>query len=406
MIEEDKQELLISEDTYKGRDLGVTLGAQTCHFKVWSPLAVQMELLLYPPLTGGSPEEEPNQRKQQALPMQKKEQGIWVMELEGDLSSYRYMYKPTFEDGHSTTAVDPYARAVTMNGEMGVIVRLEQTHPKGWSEDIRPELTSSVDAVLYELHVRDFSIHPSSGITNKGKYMAFTETGLHDSEGNTLGIDHLVELGITHVHLLPVFDFATVDESRVDGDTSDASNYNWGYDPLHYNVPEGSYASRADDPETRIREFKSMVLALHNKGIGVIMDVVYNHTFDTAGSSFEKLVPGYYYRQNADGTYSNGSGTGNEVATERTMVRKFIIDSVRYWAEEYHVDGFRFDLMGLIDTTTMKQLAAELHAEVSPSILLYGEPWGALDSPLGDDMTLKGTQRGAGFAVFNDNFRE
>ena len=189
-----------------------------------------------------------------------------------------------------------------MNGEMGVIVRLEHTHPKGWSE-IRPELTSSVDAVLYELHVRDFSIHPSSGITNKGKYMAFTETGLRDSEGNTLGIDDLVELGITHVHLLPVFDFATVDESRVDGDTSDGSNYHWGYDPLHYNVPEGSYASRADDPETRIREFKSMVLALHNKGIGVIMDVVYNHTFNTAGSSFEKLVPGYYYRQNADGTY-------------------------------------------------------------------------------------------------------
>ncbi|MEK3704191.1 type I pullulanase [Paenibacillus sp. FSL R7-0198] len=405
MIEEDKQELLISEDTYKGRDLGVTLEAQACHFKVWSPLAVQMELLLYPPLTGGSPEEEPNQRKQQALPMQKKEQGVWVLELEGDLSNYRYMYKPTFENGHSTHAVDPYARAVTMNGEMAVIVRLEQTHPNGWSEDIRPELTSPVDAVLYELHVRDFSIHSSSGITNKGKYMAFTETGLRDSEGNTLGIDHLVELGITHVHLLPVFDFATVDESRVDGDTSDASNYNWGYDPLHYNVPEGSYASRADDPETRIREFKSMVLALHNKGIGVIMDVVYNHTFDTAGSSFEKLVPGYYYRQNADGTYSNGSGTGNEVATERTMVRKFIIDSVRYWAEEYHVDGFRFDLMGLIDTTTMKQLAAELHTDVSPSILLYGEPWGALDSPLGDDMTLKGTQRRAGFAVFNDNFR-
>lgn len=405
MIEDYKQNILFSEDTYEGRDLGVTLVSHACRFKVWSPDAVQMDVLLYPPLTGGSPEEEPNQLKQQALSMQKKEQGIWVLELEGDLSSYRYMYRPTFEDGQSTNAVDPYARAVTMNGEMGVIVRMEQTHPTGWSEDVRPELIRSVDAVLYELHVRDFSIHPTSGITNKGKYMAFTETGLRDSEGNTLGIDHLVELGITHVHLLPVFDFATVDESRVDGDTSDGSNYNWGYDPLHYNVPEGSYASRADEPETRIREFKSMVLALHHKGIGVIMDVVYNHTFDTAGSSFEKLVPGYYYRQNADGTYSNGSGTGNEVATERAMVRKFIIDSVRYWAEEYHVDGFRFDLMGLIDTTTMKQLAAELHAEVSSSILLYGEPWGALESPLGEDMTLKGTQRGAGFAVFNDNFR-
>ncbi|MGC5774217.1 type I pullulanase [Paenibacillus pabuli] len=393
------------EDTYQGRDLGVTMEPQACSFKVWTPAAKQVDVLIYPPLTGESPNGPKNQEVQQEIPMNRQDQGIWFLKLEGEWNSYRYMYRVTFDDGRQEIAVDPYARAVTMNGEMGVIVRLEQTHPKGWNEDIRPELESPVDAVLYELHVRDFSIHGSSGMRHKGKYLAFTETGLRDSYGNTLGIDHLVELGITHVHLLPVFDFATVDESKADDGTSDCSRYNWGYDPLHYNVPEGSYASRADEPETRIREFKSMVLALHEKGIGVIMDVVYNHTFDTAASSFEKLVPGYYYRQNPDGTYSNGSGTGNEVATERPMVRKFIIDSVRYWAEEYHVDGFRFDLMGLIDTATMKELAAELHAEVSPSILLYGEPWGALESPLGDQMTLKGAQREAGFAVFNDNFR-
>lgn len=400
-----KLDVLNVVDTYQGRDLGVTMEPQACSFKVWAPTAKQVDVLLSPPSTGGSPNEQKNKDEQKEIPMNKQDQGIWTLKLEGEWNGYRYMYRATFEDGRQEIAVDPYARAVTMNGEMGVIVRLEQTHPNGWNEDIRPELASPVDAVLYELHVRDFSIHESSSMRHKGKYLAFTETGLRDSNGNTLGIDHLAELGITHVHLLPVFDFATVDESKADDGTSDCSRYNWGYDPLHYNVPEGSYASRADEPETRIRELKSMVLALHEKGIGVIMDVVYNHTFDTAASSFEKLVPGYYYRQNPDGTYSNGSGTGNEVATERPMVRKFIIDSVRYWAEEYHVDGFRFDLMGLIDTTTMKVLAAELHAEVSPSILLYGEPWGALESPLGDQMTLKGAQREAGFAVFNDNLR-
>lgn len=400
-----KTDIASITSTYKGGDLGVTLQPDVCSFKVWSPAAIQMELLLYPPLTGGSPDDIPNALKQSNIAMHSGEQDVWVLEVEGDLRGYRYMFKPTFADGTSTIAVDPYTRAVTMNGEMGVIVDMQETHPEGWQQDERPELCHPTDAVLYELHVRDFSIHASSEIANKGKYLAFTETGLRDATGNTLGIDHLVELGITHVHLLPVFDFATVDEAKVDDDPKDASNYNWGYDPLHYNVPEGSYASRADEPVTRIREFKSMVLALHRKGIGVIMDVVYNHTFDTAESSFEKLVPGYYYRQHADGTYSNGSGTGNEVATERAMVRKFIIDSVRFWAEEYHVDGFRFDLMGLIDFTTMKQLASELHSEVSPSILLYGEPWGAMESPLGDEMTLKGTQRKAGFAVFNDNFR-
>ncbi|WP_434749815.1 type I pullulanase [Paenibacillus amylolyticus] len=395
----------IIKSTYEERDLGVTTESNISYFKVWSPTAIQMELLLYPPHTGGDPDHISNQVERESLLMQCDEQDVWVLNVQRKLRGYRYMFKPTFADGTSRIAVDPYARAVTMNGEMGVIVNLEETHPEGWQQDVRPKLDHPTDAVLYELHVRDFSIHPSSGITNKGKYLAFTETGLRDAAGNTLGIDHLAELGITHVHLLPVFDFATVDESTVDQDPKDASNYNWGYDPLHYNVPEGSYATRADDPERRIREFKSMILALHCKGIGVIMDVVYNHTFDTEHSSFEKLVPGYYYRHNADGTYSNGSGTGNEVATERSMVRKFIIDSVRFWAEEYHMDGFRFDLMGLIDVTTMKQLASELHSQVSPSILLYGEPWAAMESPLGEEMTLKGTQRGVGFAVFNDHFR-
>ncbi|WP_433707312.1 type I pullulanase [Paenibacillus illinoisensis] len=412
MIEEHDKQDIAGNDTYEGKDLGVTIGAQFCQFKVWAPDAVQMHVLLYPASTAELPGGQGGTGEQRAEPkeflMERRQQGIWLLKLDGEWNGYRYMYRATFKGGRQETAVDPYARAVTMNGEMGVIIRLEETDPQGWSQDVRPELKSPVDAVLYELHVRDFSIHPSSGMVNKGKYLAFTETGLRDTEGNTLGIDHLAELGITHVHLLPVFDFATVDESRAGdrayGDSEDSS-YNWGYDPLHYNVPEGSYATRADEPGTRIRELKALVLALHQRGIGVIMDVVYNHTFNTKGSSFEKLVPGYYYRQNADGTYSNGSGTGNEVATERPMVRKFILESVRYWAEEYHIDGFRFDLMGLIDTTTMRELAAELHEHVSPSILLYGEPWAASDSPLGDRMTLKGDQKRDGLAVFNDNYR-
>nr|WP_154896100.1 type I pullulanase [Paenibacillus xylanexedens] len=412
MIEEHDKQEIIANDTYEGKDLGVKIDAQSCQFKVWSPDAVQMDVLLYPASTTELPGGQGGTGEQRAEPkeflMERQQQGIWLLKLDGEWNGYRYMYRATFEGGRQEIAVDPYARAVTMNGEMGVIIRLEETDPQGWSQDVRPELKSPVDAVLYELHVRDFSIHPSSGMVNKGKYLAFTETGLCDSEGNTLGIDHLAELGITHVHLLPVFDFATVDESKAGdnayGDSEDSS-YNWGYDPLHYNVPEGSYATRADEPGTRIRELKALVLALHQRGIGVIMDVVYNHTFNTKGSSFEKLVPGYYYRQNEDGTYSNGSGTGNEVATERPMVRKFILESVRYWAEEYHIDGFRFDLMGLIDTATMRELAAELHEHVSPSILLYGEPWAAMDSPLGERMTLKGDQKRDGLAVFNDNYR-
>ncbi|PAD31085.1 type I pullulanase [Paenibacillus sp. 7523-1] len=412
MIEEHDKQDIAANDTYEGKDLGVTIGAQFCQFKVWAPDAVQMHVLLYPATTAELPGGQGGTGEQSAEPkeflMERQQQGIWLLKLDGEWNGYRYMYRATFKGGRQETAVDPYARAVTMNGEMGVVIRLEETDPQGWSRDVRPELKSPVDAVLYELHVRDFSIHPSSGMVNKGKYLAFTETGLRDSEGNTLGIDHLAELGITHVHLLPVFDFATVDESKAGdsayGDSKDSS-YNWGYDPLHYNVPEGSYATHADEPGTRIRELKALVLALHQRGIGVIMDVVYNHTFNTAESSFEKLVPGYYYRQNADGTYSNGSGTGNEVASERPMVRKFIRESVRYWAEEYHIDGFRFDLMGLIDTTTMRELAAELHEHVSPSILLYGEPWAAMESPLGELMTLKGDQKRDGLAVFNDNYR-
>ena len=269
-------------------------------------------------------------------------------------------------------------------------------------------MVTATDAIIYELHVRDFSIDENSGISekNKGKYLAFTEKGTTNGRGQSTGIDHLRDLGITHIHLLPVYDFQTVDELKVDDPNSDKAKYNWGYDPQNYNVPEGSYSTDPTEPTVRIKEFKQMVESIHANGMRVIMDVVYNHTYETEDSLFNKIVPGYFYRTDSSGNFTNGSGTGNEVASERPMVRKYIKDSVRYWVEEYDVDGFRFDLMGLIDVETMTQIRQELHNEVSPDILIYGEPWQAGGSPLAESMqTTKGKQKDKGFAVFNDNFR-
>ncbi|HLV09469.1 MAG TPA: type I pullulanase, partial [Halanaerobiales bacterium] len=252
-------------------------------------------------------------------------------------------------------------------------------------------------AVIYELHVRDFSSSTFSGIKNRGKYLAFTEEGTRSPDGLKTGIDHLKELGITHLHLQPVFDFATVDDS-------DNTEYNWGYDPYFYNVPEGSYSSNPAD-DSRVREFKEMVLSLHKNNIGVIMDVVYNHSYNTHNSPFNLLVPGYFYRRDKCGNYTNGSGTGNEIASERPMVRKFIIDSVKYWAEEYHIDGFRFDLMALHDKRTMSMVEKTLK-RIDPSIIIYGEPWtGGLSALEPSRQFTKGVQRGKKIAVFNDDFR-
>jgi pullulanase len=256
------------------------------------------------------------------------------------------------------------------------IVNLAATNPPGWMPGSRPPFTAGAwqDAVIYELHVRDFSIDENSGMSNKGKFLAFTEQGTTNPSGAATGVDHLVRLGITHVHLLPSYDFASLNELTVDDPRSTDPKFNWGYDPMHYNVPEGSYSSDPRNPVARITEFKAMVQSLHNAGIRVVMDVVYNHTYQTGTWPFDAIVPGYYYRVTDAGVYADGSGCGNEVASERPMVRKFIIDSCRYWASEYNVDGFRFDLMGLIDTPTMKALTEELRRDIDPTILIYGEP--------------------------------
>ncbi|MGB3465504.1 MAG: type I pullulanase, partial [Cyclobacteriaceae bacterium] len=275
------------------------------------------------------------------------------------------------------------------------------TDPEGWNNDTRPALQNLTDAIIYELHIRDFSIYPNSGIKNKGKYLAFTEPDTN-IDGIATGVAHLRELGITHLHILPGFDFRSIDESQ-----PESNAYNWGYDPQNYNVPEGSYATDAENGEVRIREFKEMVMSLHNNGFRVIMDVVYNHTGATKDSNFNQLYPGYYYRLTEDGKFSNASACGNETASEKPMMRKFMLESIRHWIEEYHIDGFRFDLMGIHDLETMNLIAEEVR-KIDPTILLYGEGWTAGDCMLEESKRAvkANTLKMPAIAVFSDEIRD
>lgn len=385
--------------------LGAIYRKEGTTFQVWAPAALNVKLALYE--SAGEYNEQGDVTDHEGgtlYSMDRNDEGVWSTSITGDLHGAYYMYRIESTSGAVSYAVDPYARAVSANGCRGAIVDLTMSNPPGWEMDKRPKLLKPTDSVLYELHVRDFSIHSDSGMKYRGKYKAFTESGLRDSEGNALGLDHLVELGVTHVHLLPIFDFKTVNELNGYDTGSLNRQYNWGYDPQNYNVPEGSYSTDPMNPIVRIRELKEMILALHTRGIRVVMDVVYNHTYTVDDGPFERLAPGYFYRRDANGNLSNGSGVGNELATEKPMVRKFIKDSLKYWAEEYHIDGFRFDLMALIDRTTMTEIVSELRREVDSSLLFYGEPWSGGWTPL-VDQTIKGTQRGLGFAVFNDHFR-
>ncbi len=389
-----RQELCQGYPVYHGDDLGVNYTPEKTIFRVWAPFTEAITVRIYNQGHEGEVLE--------TLPMQQDVQGTWLLELEGDWKDKYYTYQAQINGELKMEVPDPNAKAVGVNGNRGMIVDLTATNPLGWENDDRPELSSHADMVIWEIHMRDFSIHPSSGIENKGKYLAFTETGTRSPEGHKTGIDHLVELGITHVHLLPVYDFYTIDETRLD-----EPQFNWGYDPKNYNVPQGSYSTDPYDGNVRIREFKKMVQSLHNQGIRVIMDVVYNHMYDATTSPFENLVPGYYFRMNEDGTYSNGSGCGNETASERAMMRKFMIESVKYWAQEYRIDGFRFDLMGLHDIETMNLIREELHA-IDPDIFIYGEGWTAGDTPLPEhDRAIKvHTPRLNGIAAFSDDIRD
>ena len=379
---------------YKAGDLGMGRSANGFVFKVWSPAAQAVRLLLYERGEGGAP------FKVEMLDADA--QGVWKTALEPQWKGKFYTIQVKIGGAWLDETPDPYAKAVGVNGKRGMVVDLSDTNPPGWEKDRPPAQKSFMDIVLYELHVRDLSSHPNSGIRHAGKYLGLTETGTRSPEGFVTGLDHLKELGITHLHLLPVFDYRSIDESA-----ANTAKYNWGYDPEHYNVPEGSYATDAADGTVRIREFKQMVQALHANGIRVVMDVVYNHTGATEQSVFNRTAPGYFYRKNAEGKWSNASACGNETASERPMMRQYMLESLKYWVREYHIDGFRFDLMGIHDLATMNQISAELH-EIDPTIFLYGEGWTAGSSPLPDAQRALKANVGQldRVAAFSDDFRD
>ncbi len=342
---------------YDGDDLGAVINGNTTTFKVWAPTASEVLLNLFKKGDGVE--------AYKSVIMTRGEKGVWVHTEECGHGTY-YTYTVTTSAG-TQEAVDPYAKAAGVNGNRGMVVDLSLTNPEGWdSSELVNKIESYSDAIIWEVHVRDFSNKIESS-EYKGKYLAFTEKGLVNEHGISVGLDYLVNLGITHVHLLPVYDYATIDES------SSEPQFNWGYDPKNYNVPEGSYSTDPYNGEVRIREFKEMVKSLHEAGIGVIMDVVYNHTYD-ANSSFNKIVPYYYYRYTASGENTSASGCGNDTASERYMYGKFMVDSTAYWVSEYKLDGLRFDLMGLHDLETMSEVESAVHT-INSNAIIYGEGW-------------------------------
>jgi pullulanase len=379
---------------YGGKDLGLRYTPAFSVFKIWSPTAEKATLLLYTVSSGGN--------STSSYEMKKGESGTWEMKVLGNKKGLYYTFKVQINGKWSREVPDPYVKAVGVNGLRGMIVDESETNPTNWQNDKSPEFYHPTDAVIYELHVRDASISSTSGIKNKGKYVGLTEKGTVTSGGLSTGLDHIKKLGITHIHLLPVFDFFSVDESK-----PDSPQYNWGYDPLHYNVPEGSYATNANDGISRIKEFKSLVKTLHQNGLRVVMDVVYNHTMFAEKSTLNELVPNYYYRQATDGGFSNASACGNETASERPMMRKFMLESLEYWVKTYHIDGFRFDLMGIHDIETMNLIAERLK-KIKPSILLYGEGWLAGKSPLAEPLRAvkKNVASLHDIAVFSDDVRD
>lgn len=376
--------------SYDG-ELGALYEKEGTLLRVWTPTAKSVEVWIYADDSFKGPSTK--------IKMVQKPKGIFEAYLPGDQHGTIYVYKILFLNNRESISVDPYARATTVNGMKSVIADLNRTNPDGWGERL-PAFGLPEEAIIYELHIRDFSISETSGIVNKGKFLGLTEKNTQNASGRKTGLDYLIDLGITHIQILPMFDYATVDEANLT-----EPQYNWGYDPLNYNVPEGSYSTDPFDPFNRIFELKQMIRTLHDNGLRVIMDVVYNHVYDPKDQALERTVPGYFYRYNADGSLANGTGVGNDTASERHMMRKYIIDSVKYWAKEYHLDGFRFDLMGIHDSVTMNAIREALD-KIDPSIIIIGEGW-EMSTPLPED--LKASQRNAQamprIAHFNDSIR-
>ena len=376
--------------SYDG-ELGALYEKEGTLLRVWTPTAKSVEVWIYADDSFKGPSTK--------IEMVQKPKGIFEAYLPGDQHGTIYVYKILFLNNRESISVDPYARATTVNGMKSVIADLNRTNHDGWGERL-PAFGLPEEAIIYELHIRDFSISETSGIVNKGKFLGLTEKNTQNASGRKTGLDYLIDLGITHIQILPMFDYATVDEANLT-----EPQYNWGYDPLNYNVPEGSYSTDPFDPFNRIFELKQMIRTLHENGLRVIMDVVYNHVYDPKDQALERTVPGYFYRYNADGSLANGTGVGNDTASERHMMRKYIIDSVKYWAKEYHLDGFRFDLMGIHDSVTMNAIREALD-KIDPSIIIIGEGW-EMSTPLPED--LKASQKNAQamprIAHFNDSIR-
>ncbi len=382
--------------TYLGQDLGATWTPQKTTFRLWAPTAQEVTINLYRSGTAGTDD------LLGQLTMYPDVNGTWTAERVGNLNGIYYTYL-VLVDEHICEACDPYAKTTGVNGQRAMILDMESTNPEGWAEDHDPNPGLSItDAFLYELHVRDLSMHRSSRIKNKGKFLGLTETGITTKGGMPTGLDHIKNLGITHLHLLPVYDYGFTDESRRN------PQFNWGYDPVNFNVPEGSYATDPYNGAVRVKEMKQMVKTLHDNGISVVMDVVYNHVYEAMDFCFNKIVPNYFSRVNMDGTFSNGSCCGNDTASERSMVRKYIVDSVNYWAEEYHIDGFRFDLVGLLDTHTINEIMHTVHQK-HPNVIFYGEGWTMNTQPTKPDVELAvqaNSHRVPGFAFFSDTVRD
>ena len=363
-------------------------------FTLWAPTAEEVRVLLYDSGNEGS--------AYQTLSLEMGEDGIWNTSIKEDLKGKFYTFNVKVNGKWLGDTPGIMAKAVGVNGKRAAVIDLRSTDPEGWANDVRPLLKDYADIIVYEMHHRDFSLDTVSGIRNKGKFLALTELGTTTSQGEKTGIDHLKELGVTHVHILPSYDYASVDESK-----PDKAQYNWGYDPQNYNVPDGSYSTDPYKPDVRIKEFKQMVQALHKAGIRVVLDVVYNHTFITEESKFERTVPGYFYRQTKDGKPANGSGCGNETASDRAMMRKYMVESVLYWINEYHIDGFRFDLMGIHDIETMNEIRAAVD-KIDPSIFIYGEGWAASAPQLDqEELAMKANiYKMPRIAAFSDEMRD
>ena len=381
--------------TYTENNLGATWSTEKTTFRLWAPTAGLVRINLY---KSGNADA---QDLIETLTMTRDVQGTWIASKTGDLNGIYYTYMVHVNETE-VEVCDPYARTTGINGQRAMIIDLNSTNPEGWDEDKDPNFEKSItDAVIYELHIRDLSMNENSGIQNKGQFLGLAETGTKTPDDHSTGLDDIKNLGVTHIHLLPVYDYGFTDESLP------LPQYNWGYDPVNFNVPEGSYSTDPYHGAARVSEMKQMIKTLHDNGLSVVMDVVYNHVYDGKEFCFNQIVPGYFSRINSEGVWSNGSICGNDTASERNMVHKYIVDSVCYWADEYHIDGFRFDLVGLIDVKTINEITNEVHKK-HPNVIFYGEGWD-MPTELTKDCELAiqpNSPKMPEFSFFNDTIRD